>query len=107
MIYSNKLRSSFSQRNRLEIMKRDGFKCCICKKSEVELIVHQLYHTPKNKPWKYDSECFVTLCKDCHTYVHNEFSKIIALIAFKAIKSGLSLTEIDNLLNPYTNDTSF
>lgn len=107
MTYSTKLKSPLWQRKRLEIMQRDDFKCCLCQKTENELNVHHLYYTPNTEPWGYDSECYITLCKDCHTYVHNEFSKIIALIAFKAIKSGLSLSEIDDLLSPNINDTSF
>jgi len=103
MTYSNKLTSPLWQRKRLEIMQRDDFKCCLCKKTDIELNVHHSYYTPNTEPWEYDSECYVTLCKDCHAYVHNEFSKIVGLIAIKAMKSGLSFSDISDLLKPNEN----
>ena len=107
MTYSNKLKNPLWQRKRLEIMQRDDFKCCLCHKAENELNVHHQYYTPETEPWEYDAECYLTLCKDCHSDVHTTFTKIVALIAFKAIKSGMSLYDIDNLLNPSIDEGLF
>jgi len=107
MTYSDKLKSPRWQRKRLEIMQRDNFKCCICDNVEKELNVHHLYYIKDTDPWDYDDECYVTLCVDCHNHVHTVMTKIVALIAFKAIKDGLCLFDIDKLLNPNKDEILF
>lgn len=58
------------QKKRLEIMKRDDFKCTICEDKEKELNVHHAYYDKNLKIWEYDNEYYSTLCKGCHEDIH-------------------------------------
>ncbi|NQV38206.1 MAG: HNH endonuclease [Candidatus Marinimicrobia bacterium] len=59
------------QKLRLEVFKRDDFKCCRCGlEEEVSLNAHHLIYFPNAKPWEYDPEILISLCDDCHETVH-------------------------------------
>lgn len=64
--YSEKLKDPKWQKKRLEVMKRDKFKCCICKKETEELHVHHKSYQFGKDPWEYEPSNFQTLCKTCH-----------------------------------------
>ena len=97
--YAEKLNSPKWQRKRLEIMQRDGFKCRICKDDKSTLNVHHLYYIKDKELYDYDNETLVTLCKDCHSYAHNELSKISSIIAFSVIKNKQTYFDVCKLLN--------
>lgn len=79
---------------RFEIFERDKYECVACKTSKKELHVHHLYYEKDNEIWDYDNETLITLCKDCHNYVHApEFKKITNLILLKIIKSNFNYFE--------------
>lgn len=64
MTYSEKLRDPRWQKKRLEILKRDKFKCTYCGDKETELQIHHLKYS--SEPWNSENINLVTLCKHCH-----------------------------------------
>ena len=67
--YSDLLKSPKWQKKRLDIMNRDKFTCVKCGDNETELHVHHLQYINGNKPWEYDNNDLVTLCKNCHELI--------------------------------------
>ena len=65
-VYSWRLKDPRWQRKRLEIMKRDGWKCIRCKNGERHLHVHHVKYNGYRDPWDYPPEKLQTLCEDCH-----------------------------------------
>lgn len=57
---------------REKILKRDGYKCKECGKSEpeVRLSVHHHVYYPEREIWNYPDEYLITLCRDCHAKIH-------------------------------------
>jgi len=68
--YSEFLKSPKWQKKRLEIMQRDGFKCAICKNTERMQHVHHISYIEGKKPWEYDNNMLITLCDQCHDWIH-------------------------------------
>lgn len=66
MSYSELLKSPKWQKKRLEIFKRDRFKCKLCSDTETSLNIHHTYYENGKLPWEYESESLVTLCEHCH-----------------------------------------
>ena len=66
MSYAIKLKDPRWQKKRLEIMKRDDFKCKSCSASDKQLHVHHNYYEYGIEIWDYDDDCYETLCYDCH-----------------------------------------
>ena len=60
--------SRWSQR-RMEIMRRDGFRCRRCG-GKGKLNVHHRWYIYGRQPWQYPDRCLVTLCERCHRHVH-------------------------------------
>jgi 5-methylcytosine-specific restriction endonuclease McrA len=56
---------------RIEILKRDNFKCRCCE-AKTNLHVHHLHYSWDRKPWEYNNKALVTLCKECHERFHND-----------------------------------
>lgn len=54
------------QRKRLEIMQRDGFKCCVCGAADKPLMVHHHGYRKGALPWEYPDDELQTLCEECH-----------------------------------------
>jgi len=67
--YVELLKSPKWQKKRLEIMKRDKFKCRLCGDKETQLHIHHKEYISSNDPWDYDNKLLITLCEDCHTEV--------------------------------------
>lgn len=65
--YSQKLKDPRWQKRRLEILNRDGFKCCYCGDAKTELHVHHRRYS--GDPWNSEDCDLETLCKDCHDIV--------------------------------------
>jgi len=67
MTYSEKLRDPRWQKKRLQILKRDKFKCTYCGDDKSELQIHHLKYS--GEPWEVKNEFLITLCKDCHSII--------------------------------------
>lgn len=64
--YSEKLRHPKWQQKRLEIFKRDKWKCRLCGDKKTELHVHHIFYEKGKEPWEVDNDVLTTLCKHCH-----------------------------------------
>lgn len=82
--YWKKLKDPRWQRKRLEIMERDEFCCVFCGDKNSTLNVHHKNYRKGAEPWEYDDENFMTLCEDCHEYIH---------ISIQEIKSNIVIYE--------------
>ena len=60
------------QRKRLEILKRDEFKCLDCEAADKKLNVHHDYYVKGREVWDYPNFSLSTLCDDCHKARHEE-----------------------------------
>lgn len=52
-----------------KIKSRDNYLCTKCL-SKDNLHVHHTYYQSGILPWEYPDESLITLCKNCHEYVH-------------------------------------
>jgi hypothetical protein len=80
--YLKKLKDPRWQKKRLEIMKRDEWKCRFCGDKSTTLNIHHLEY--KGEPWESPNEKLITVCEDCHEII-------------EILKSSLSDTEIENI----------
>jgi 5-methylcytosine-specific restriction endonuclease McrA len=92
--YRQQLNHKLWFEKREEILSRDNHKCLRCGCSDNLDVHHTYYENDGRNAWDYDSESLVTLCRKCHTHVHFEFEKIIALISIQVIKKGMSFTDV-------------
>lgn len=60
------------QKKRLEILERDGFKCTECMDETKTLHVHHTHYENHLDYWDYSNDSYITLCEDCHSYVHKK-----------------------------------
>lgn len=67
------------QKKRLEILNRDEFMCQRCYGTETELHIHHRLYKQNKKPWEYDNDLLLTLCKDCHANEKTMKTSICAL----------------------------
>jgi hypothetical protein len=58
------------QKKRLEIMKRDEFRCQVCGEKEITLNVHHRIYFNDKKIWEYEDNHLITLCENCHELAH-------------------------------------
>lgn len=58
------------QRRRLEILKRDRFKCRLCLDKDSLLHVHHLKYDKSKWIWEIHEMYLVTLCHSCHEKEH-------------------------------------
>ena len=66
MNFSEKLRDPRWQKKRLEIFRRDEWKCQCCFLGDSMLAVHHLIYKRNTDPWDYPDNLLLTLCKECH-----------------------------------------
>jgi len=64
------------QKKRLEIMQRDNFTYVNCGETEKTLNVHHKSYIWGNKPWDYEDDNFITLCKSRHKKEHEEEKRV-------------------------------
>ena len=66
--YAERLKDPRWQKKRLEILKRDNYKCTspVCGGGSSVLQVHHMKYT-KGDPWDTPDEFLITLCSDCHS----------------------------------------
>ena len=72
--YSEKLKDPRWQKKRLEIFKRDDWKCKACQETNESLCVHHLFYFKGKEPWEIHDGFLITLCESCHsaTYLEEE-----------------------------------
>jgi hypothetical protein len=73
--YSEKLKDPRWQRLRLEILQRDDWQCFYCGDKKTTLHVHHVMYIGKD-PWDTPPDCLMTLCEDCHSVEHLEFTEL-------------------------------
>lgn len=88
--YKDKLKNPLWQAKRLDILKRDKYKCTICN-STLNLEVHHLYYIPKLEPWEYDNDGLKTVCNLHHDILTYELPKLAGLIAFEVLIKHIDL----------------
>lgn len=54
------------QKMRLQILERDGWKCCVCEEETKTLHVHHLKYERGKMPWEVNADYLMTLCEGCH-----------------------------------------
>lgn len=84
--YSDLLKNPKWQKKRLEIFKRDKFKCRLCGDTETILHVHHKKYINGHKPWEYDNGNLFTLCGHCHELVESQKDDFDDLIESKILK---------------------
>jgi hypothetical protein len=70
MSYKEDLEHPKWQKKRLQILERDGWRCVACGANDIQLHAHHTVYTKGAKPWEYDDDILVTLCKHCHHNAH-------------------------------------
>lgn len=71
MNYQDQLKNPKWQKKRLEIMKRDKFKCKLCGDTETSLHVHHKDYEDGMMAWEYPNSYLITLCEHCHEEVED------------------------------------
>lgn len=66
--YSDRLKHPLWQKKRLQILKRDKWKCKLCGDEETTLHVHH-HEYSGGEPWEVENSLLVTLCEHCHTEI--------------------------------------
>lgn len=64
--YHEALRHPVWQKMRLEVFKRDHWRCTKCFRNETNLQVHHLDYLPGLLPYEYPMDMLTTLCEICH-----------------------------------------
>ena len=67
--YKDQLADARWQKKKCEILNRDNFTCCKCG-IKSNLNVHHISYDKGKLAWEYPNENFITLCKECHEYLH-------------------------------------
>lgn len=69
--YSDLLNTIDWDIKRHKIFKRDGYKCKECNALH-GLDVHHNIYIDNKLPWDYDDKDLITLCKTCHSKIHDK-----------------------------------
>lgn len=64
------------QKRKTEILSRDNFTCQLCGDTENTLHVHHKYYLDNHKSWEYGDNALITLCEDCHSWVHENGNEV-------------------------------
>lgn len=78
--YRENLKDPRWQRKRLEIFKRDKWRCQLCHNTTDTLTVHHLKYLPNKEPWEYPNDFFVTYCEPCHLQERDRAEVIAQLL---------------------------
>ena len=91
--YRKLLKDDRWNQRRMEIMRRDGFRCRRCG-AKSKLNVHHRWYIYGRQPWQYPDRCLVTLCEKCHRHIHlmRHVRSLIWIAVLLAIAYVLSLT---------------
>ncbi len=96
--YFEMFKSPKWQKKRLEILKRDKWKCILCNVDSEELHVHHTGYIDGRKPWEYSNNGLVTLCDTCHKKEHEDlYEKLKAFnVALRA--SGFLIRDLEMIV---------
>lgn len=90
--YWELLRHPNWQRKRLEVLKREDFKCQVCGTEDQTLHVHHTYYEKGLAPWEYPDQSLKVVCEPCHERAQ------FALTELHRQMGRLEISEIDKLL---------
>lgn len=92
--YSEKLLDPRWQKKRLEVMKRDHFKCKLCKDGTSTLHIH--HKSYNSEPWTVKNDELITLCEKCHFLVEFYTKRNEKITSIKRIinDDGTNLTMV-------------
>lgn len=76
LTYAEMLKDPRWQKRKTEILNRDKFTCQLCGDTTNTLHVHHKYYLENHKPWEYGDIALITLCEDCHSWVHDNGNEI-------------------------------
>jgi hypothetical protein len=68
--YMELLKLNQWKEKRIQILKRDNYKCIVCNSAKKLHVHHRLYESFK-LPWEYDNSYLVSLCEKCHKSIHS------------------------------------
>lgn len=74
--YAEMLKDPRWQKRKTEILNRDNFTCQLCGNTEKTLHVHHKYYLENHKPWEYGDSVLITLCEDCHSWIHENGNEV-------------------------------
>lgn len=110
MTYSDKLKSPKWQKKRLEILKRDKFKCKMCGDADSQLQVHHKKYTGGD-PWESDNLNLISLCTHCHnvfhTYLSNESITPFDKIKILKMRRSDRVSEVSMIISATEKGLSF
>ena len=96
--YYEKFKDPRWQKKRLEILKRDDFKCYLCGDKESQLHVHHTCYVAGRDPWEYKQYQLITLCENCHKAEHDTFYSNIQRFISGMRDSGFISEELDDII---------
>lgn len=76
LTYAEMLKDPRWQKRKTEILTRDRFTCQLCGDTEKSLHVHHKYYLNNHLPWEYGDSALITLCEDCHSWVHENGNEV-------------------------------
>ena len=90
--YAQQLKSPEWKAKRLEILKRDDYKCTKCGETK-KLHVHHLSYTSGCNAWEYPNENLITLCKGCHSAQHpDKYATPYDNVCYKTFEAFLPIS---------------
>jgi len=76
MTYTEQLQDERWHVVRKKILQRDGFRCKYCFIDKKQLHVHHKEYIDKLLAWEYPEYLLITLCCECHEFVHGISNRI-------------------------------
>lgn len=101
MKYQEQIKHPKWQQKRLEILNRDGFKCCECGANEKELHVHHLIYIKGNLIWEYDNKCLISLCSEHHKLWHKSKDLLFSYINNQLLNGLHPLVVLSNITSEF------
>lgn len=98
MTYSEKLKDPRWQKKRLKILNRDEWMCFWCGDDKNILHVHHETYIGDN-PWDTPDDFLITLCDDCHSVEHLQFTELERHLLFCVRSRDRLKTEMIKLNN--------
>ena len=88
LTYSEKLLDPRWQRRRLEVFKRDRWRCRVCNATTQSLHAHHVAYLRDHDPWEYPDHWLVTLCNGCHDREHRFIDPLWADLRVRFVDAG-------------------
>ena len=97
MTFTEQIKHPEWQKKRLQILKRDEFRCTNCDSKNDTLHVHHYLYKTDKKIWEYEDKYLTTLCDVCHGNWHAMNDKIKEILCVDAT-TIIQFYEIFNLI---------